>query len=144
MKPPKNILKHIAKICVKSHDKVWAGILFNFLYEIFFDRKIYATAHSTSYQFNMLLLFSPHFLERIAWKPYSDHRLFIKACSNRMRGNGCKLEGGRFRLDIWKKFFTVRVVRHWNGQRGCGCPIPGSTPPPNLVEVSLPIAGGWN
>ena len=69
-----------------------------------------------------------------------------------MRENGFKLEKGRFRLDIRKKFFTARVVRHWNtlprevvdalSLEIFKARLDGALS--NLVEreMTLPIAGG--
>ena len=46
----------------------------------------------------------------------AEEGLFIRVGCKKAQGSGFKLEEGGFRLDIRKKFFTVRVVRHWNSE----------------------------
>ena len=55
-------------------------------------------------------------LQYVKWA-YSKEgdNLYSKACCDRTRSNGFKLREGRFRLDVRKKFFTMGVVKHWNG-----------------------------
>ena len=41
-------------------------------------------------------------------------RFFSRFCCDRTRGDGFRLKEESFRLDVRKKSFTVRTVRHWH------------------------------
>lgn len=54
--------------------------------------------------------------------------LFIRECSDRLKGNGFKVKEHRFRSYVGKKFFHCEGGKklEQNAQRSCGCPIPGN------------------
>jgi len=78
------------------------------------------------------------------------------SCVQDMSGNvsGKTLGEGRFRLDIGRKFFTMRVVRPWPrlpreavaapSLAVCKARLDGALSTLGWWEMSLPMAGGWN
>ena len=78
----------------------------------------------------------------------------MRVDSGRTRRNGLKLRQGWFRLDIRRKFFTQRVVTHWNRLPKEAVDVPSLEASKARLDVALGslvcwlatlhIAGGWN
>jgi len=79
--------------------------------------------------------------------------IFIRACCDRTRNNCFKPREGRSRLVIRNKYFTVRVVKHWNGLprevvddpslETFKARLDGALSNMIYLKMSLLTAGGW-
>ncbi|KAK4828797.1 hypothetical protein QYF61_000854, partial [Mycteria americana] len=74
---------------------------------------------------------------------YEDRLRDLGVCSNRTRGNCFKRKEGRFRLNIGKKFFTMRVVKHWNRLPRDIVAAPSLETYKYLIQTSFKYLQGW-
>ena len=70
-------------------------------------------------------------------------QLFTRVDNDRTRGNGFKLGQGRFRLDIRRKFFTQRVLTHWNRLLGEVVDAPSLEAFKARLDVALSSVISW-
>jgi len=77
--------------------------------------------------------------------------LFSVICGDRTRGKGHKTEHRKFRTNMRKNFFAVRLMEHWNrlAQGGCGVSFSGDIQGPSGRLPGQPALrnllwqGGW-
>jgi len=63
--------------------------------------------------------------------------------SDKKRENSCKLKEGRFRLHIRKKFFPMRVVKHWGRLPRAAVAAPSLAVFKARLDGALSTLGWW-